>query len=76
MIQMAAGDGIGGKVNLKASVEQEPVPPVGAYPTTDAVRRLEHGDFGPALIQYLCTCEAGKAGPDDDHSHTSKEFSA
>ena len=76
MIQMAAGGGIGGKVNLKASVEEETVHFIGACPTTDAVRRLEHGDFGPALIQYLCTCEAGKAGPDDDHSHTSEEFSA
>ena len=73
---MASGGGISGEVHLKASVEQETVHFIGAYPAADAVRRLEHGDFGPTLRQYLCTCEAGKAGPDDDHSHTSKEFSA
>jgi hypothetical protein len=63
-------DRIGGEVHLETPVEQKPVMLVSAHTTTDAVRRLEDGDFDSSFSKYFCAGEAGQPGPDDDGFHT------
>jgi hypothetical protein len=66
VIQDAPGLRICGEQNLEAPVESEAIHEVGSHASTDAIRSLEHGDWGASPDECMGASQTPEACADDD----------